>query len=187
MMLIPTKYYDIDWLKTNHHSLRAFGLGFLQLKLNDTDRMHFWHCDYKREREEVHNHRYDFTSTVVCGGMNQEIFSFEECSPASASHELFHTNCEASGESFEGIRQGILLPQFSGLFQKGTVYNLNNSTLHRIEAERCVTVLRRGTKVKTHAAVVRRIGEISSCPFADEMPERKMWELVRDLLDDVDV
>src|SRR6187402_3246657 len=71
---------NIDWLKDNHISLEFFGLGFLQLKIDKNNRIHF----YTRElpsiigEEDVHNHRYDFNSCVLKGNLTQEIFDVVE-------------------------------------------------------------------------------------------------------------
>lgn len=47
------------------------GLGFIQIKLDDNQRLHIWHPDLPRrkcfEHSNIHNHRFAFKSTVLKG------------------------------------------------------------------------------------------------------------------------
>ena len=54
-------------LKTNP---QYFGLGFIQCKINQHERVHIYHPDLMpivNIEEEIHNHRYDFESTILMG------------------------------------------------------------------------------------------------------------------------
>src|SRR5579863_7289598 len=78
MQSLPT----IDDLRTKAASYGTepywFGLGFIQLKLNDTARMHFWLPEIPHpEREEIHNHRYDFSSIVLAGHLLHEVWHLD--------------------------------------------------------------------------------------------------------------
>ena len=88
---------DIDFLQTNCQRLYFFGLGFIHVKLNESERVHFYTNAFQKTTlaEEVHNHRYDFESIILKGTFVQEIFSFhlndqgnswltkETCNPAT--------------------------------------------------------------------------------------------------------
>jgi hypothetical protein len=187
MIQIGGHLWDIDWLKNNHTLLQPFGLGFLQLKLNDTQRMHFWHPGFSREREEVHNHRYNFRSIVLVGDMYQELFRFEPSADwpnHHYTHEEFETVCKPGHDgSDDEIRiYGTLKPVFATSLVAGVEYSIDADTLHRIEANRCVTFLQRESPIKTHAKVVREIGTQSTCPFAESVPENEMWQMIEDCL-----
>lgn len=55
-------------LKPRYHA----GVGFAQLYLSDNVRLHVWHPDLPTEPESFgcrHNHRFDFTSTVLVGAV----------------------------------------------------------------------------------------------------------------------
>jgi hypothetical protein len=175
------KYTDVEWLKDNHKSLAAFGLGFLQLKLNDSERLHFWHPDFVREREEVHDHRYDFTSLILGGRMTQQLYELEFS--VNPTHELFTTDCKPGSAGTETIlKYGSLKKVFSCENVASAHYTISHGTLHRISADQCVMFLTRGLKVKDAANVVREIGATSTCPFADTVPESEMWAMIADLL-----
>ena len=174
---------NVDWLRKNHVKLHPFGLGFLQLKLNDTDRVHFWHPAFVREREEVHDHRYDFLSHVLRGEMQQSLYTFttDEDEP---THEMFMTDCspEQEGKQEWVADTGILIPSFTTSITAGNIYHIHRNTLHRIEAKKCVTFLRRGQKLKAYADVVREIGATSTCPFKESVPVDEMWAMIEDCL-----
>lgn len=176
---------DMDWLRKNHIHLHSFGLGFLQLKLNDSQRMHFWHPGFKREREEVHDHRYNFTSTILFGSMHQEIYSFVNYGYESIKgrSEMVEVTCEEGSEGEDRlIAWGDLVPEFEGTLVAGTKYKLMADTFHRIDADHCVTFLERSLKTKQFARVVRPIGTKSVCPFSEKLPEDEMWSMIEDCI-----
>jgi hypothetical protein len=177
-------YTNIDWIKTNCTKIHPFGLGFIQVKLNDSERMHFYHPDFQREREELHNHRYDFRSTIIRGVLYQEIYEF--CNTRETlippTHELYETDCLSHKEEVVIQGQGIPMLEYSGYHSVGSEYSLPHSSLHRVEAQSCVTFLRRGAKVKATAQVVREIGTVPACPFSEKIEESQMWEMVYECL-----
>lgn len=62
-------------MSTVHDPMKApislHGLGFIQVQLQGGQRLHVWHPDLPRrscfEFSAIHNHRFDFTSTVLVG------------------------------------------------------------------------------------------------------------------------
>lgn len=63
------QYLNIDYLKKNHTKIHGFGLGFIQIKLGEVFRLHIYTKEIAltTQDEEIHNHRYDFKSTVLKG------------------------------------------------------------------------------------------------------------------------
>lgn len=68
--------FDLDYLKSHCTLIHYFGLGFVQLKLRDGRRMHFYTESLPAivGDDDVHNHRYDFTSQVLSGYLVQHIY-----------------------------------------------------------------------------------------------------------------
>jgi hypothetical protein len=52
-------------------TISLHGLGFIQVKLGGSQRLHVWHPELPRrscyEHSEIHNHRFSFVSTVLVG------------------------------------------------------------------------------------------------------------------------
>lgn len=66
------------------------GLGFIQVKLPNNQRLHVWHPDLPRrscfERSAIHNHRFSFESRVIAGTQVNRLF---EVTPYDqGSHDL---------------------------------------------------------------------------------------------------
>lgn len=61
----------IDDVMTDKITLH--GLGFMQIQLPASKRLHIWHPDLPRrscfEHSSIHDHRFDFMSTVLIGSM----------------------------------------------------------------------------------------------------------------------
>lgn len=177
-----SKLFSTAFLKEHCMKIHAFGLGFIQIKLDNEMRLHFWHPDFKREREEAHDHRYNFSSQILVGSLDQELYAFEPTED-QPTHELYYVDCQP-GSSFapKTITPGNLKPQFWGTLSEGTKYSIVHTTFHRVSAERCVTLVTPGLRVKPYASVIRDRGAKSTCPFTETMHEAKMWDLVEDLL-----
>ena len=65
-------------LQTKPH---YFGLGFIQCKINQYERIHVYHPDLMpivNIEEEVHNHRYDFESKILMGKIKNKKYQFLE-------------------------------------------------------------------------------------------------------------
>ena len=139
---------DIDFLKTNCQRLYFFGLGFIQVKLNESERVHFYTDVFPKTtiKEEVHNHRYDFESTIIKGTLVQEIFSFH-LNDQGDSWLTKETCNPVTKKEFERLRCTIQLLQRQ-TFRPGSSYWTDHDTLHRAESSNAITYLKRGLYMK---------------------------------------
>jgi len=177
------KYFDIDWLRSKGAEPHWFGLGFIQLKLDAYERMHFWHPDLTADinEEELHDHRYAFRSAILVGSLTHEEWLFEH-SP-EGDHEMVLVSCKPGQEAPpEPIGRGWLKPGNTYTMAAGSHYAFSEHGFHRIRARKAVTLLTRGPVVKDHARVIRPSGTASACPFSRTIPEDKLWGYIEDLL-----
>jgi hypothetical protein len=191
-MIVPSQILDIDWLRRmsleNNTPPYWFGLGFIQLKLTADTRIHFW-LPWLRgtEREEIHNHRYNFTSCVLRGSLHKEIFSvtpFPSYSSASPKHELFITNCAPGTEGEETQVSPVRCQKIAefDLFE-GSIYWFGHDQFHTTEGtEFAVTYLERESKAKSDAKVVKLCGASTTCPFAKTLPVDEIWQHIEKAL-----
>lgn len=174
-------YFNIDWLKKNYMMAHYFGLGFIQIKIDDKTRMHFYSKDLPRvlPDEEIHNHRYHFNSFVYRGELDQEIFDVVSGNT--------HT------KEFEACKEGVevdLAPVACGIrlnsqhtYIAGSRYKINHHVFHRVKCvDYCVTLLTRSGYQKDYAEVIRPAGSEKVCPFSEKMSDGKIWEIVAELL-----
>jgi len=188
MIALPT----IDELQTKAKAYGTepywFGLGFIQLKLNDHQRMHFWHPDVPYpEREEIHNHRYDFTSHVLAGKYFHEtylvmnIFKDNE----DAKHEIFTTTCAPGVEgTVEEVTPCDIRPSGAYILGAGSTYHFPHTMFHTTKDTKfAITHLTRVLpKPLEYASVVKLRGAETVCPFKAKMATHLCWELIASAL-----
>jgi hypothetical protein len=188
-----------------------FGLGFIQLKLNDVERVHFWCPEIPSpEREEIHDHRYNFTSTVLAGMLHFELYEvtpvpYRHISRADydssysynnvlesrrlagvdPTHELFETDCAPGHEGNKEPKVTTVQIAHRGTYDlaAGSQYWFSEKQFHTTQGtEYAITHLRRESKHKQFANVVKVIGAPTTCPFAVQMPEEECWDHIKTAL-----
>lgn len=159
--------------------LNFFGLGFLQLKVSETERYHFWHTMTQTDEyvDEWHDHRYDFNSQVIVGSITNEIAYYVD-DPDGTDIRL--QVCCAGNPPIFGSRCNLIhLGEFHTT--EGHGYTLRNDTLHKARSQFAMTRLVRGPIVKDRANVVAPEHK-SPNPFQAYMSKSQMWEIVEDIV-----
>jgi len=178
-----SNYLDIDYLKAHAKKAHAFGLGFFQVKLDDATRVHVWHPGFKRHREEIHNHKNKFRSTILKGAMVQHVYDFQRAE--WGEYEMYETDCLANREQPKAICRLDLLNHQEiniGVGLPADKYEIDEHVFHRIEADMCVTVFVREPATKELAQVVRKVGATSICPLSETMSEADVWAHIAEVL-----
>jgi hypothetical protein len=159
-----------------------FGLGFIQLKLNQKQRMHFWHPDHTQQSlpEEVHNHRYSFSSRVIKGEIAHEIWTY---TPGDGDTDCIEVSCKPDQPAPDKtLSTGLITLSGRYTMLAGSSYFFPSTGFHRIIAKHAVTFLCRGEIETENALVLRPAGSHSVCPFAVKKSEAECWEIIRELL-----
>lgn len=177
---VPEDILNIDWLRSmsekNGTPPHWFGLGFIQLKLTENTRIHFWLPWLKgSEREEIHNHRYNFVSRVLAGSLHKEIYHV--MSDDAGDHELFMTTCAPGKEGEVTVTTPVSCSKIAefDIAAPGT-YFFGHDQFHTTEGtDFAITYLERENKVKSAAMVVKKTGEPTTCPFANPIPADVLW------------
>lgn len=169
------KNISIDWLRENHDNIRYFGLGFIQVNLKNTrERIHFYSLDTKptADKEEIHDHRYNFTSYIIYGSITQSLYL-----PIDGDEffvKLSHCKQGIPDEYIGKVNVELIDTQ---TFNAGDVYRINSSFFHTVEASDCITWLHRKEQVKDYARVLVK-EKTDYCPFQSHLTENQMWEIV---------
>jgi hypothetical protein len=160
-----------------------FGLGFIQLKISPQTRMHFWHPDLKPDvgDEEIHDHRYDFTSEIIYGEITHKVYNFE---PAVHGHfERVEVSCDPDNPAPErGRVRGHVNLIGSYTLTKGSSYRFGRDQFHQTSAEKAITLVVREPTRKEFANVVRQVGAPAICAFERKIPEADLWEIIETFL-----
>ena len=169
---------NLDFLKSEAKSVHAFGLGFIQLKLSEHHRLHFYCPEVTLTvgEEDVHDHRYGFKSEVIKGSLENSLFVLDF---SQNTHLLREESCNPNRpvENKDNIICGLNeLGQFTTL--AGSTYSLSKDTLHRVETKRAITFLTREVPTKDAARVVIKANGPVICPFSVNLNEEELWRLI---------
>ncbi len=169
--------------RRRHLEPQWFGLGFIQLKLDQKRRLHFWHPSLIPDdflfSNEYHDHRYDFRSDVLVGEITNHLGGATH--DLTGAHELSEVCCQGGGMFPLGRVKLSDLGSFTT--RAGQHYLLGNESLHRVDAVRCVTLQTRADEVREKAKVVSLFGSPSANPFDSNLPLDSMWAIIDDLLE----
>jgi hypothetical protein len=175
----------VDFLREHHTTIHFFGLGFVQVKMDDDSRYHFYHPSLPAFTENPHNHRYHFTSTVLRGGLRNHIWkvvvhSTEGDVPAVIRYESCDPKIMAPRGDSPPVR-ALKVSTFDTF--AGSSYYMDENTFHQVErlgSGPCVTHLVRGPKVDPLARVVCLEGKDDICPFSRNLSDDDLWTIVRE-------
>ncbi len=190
------KYLDLESLKYEASCYEAepawFGLGFIQLKFDSVNRMHFWHPKLMSDmpEEEVHDHRYDFTSHVLKGELTHEVWEFDEDPTPTVKrigpYDLVETNCKpGQPENPTVIATGDLRRTSSYTMRAGSHYSIHKDMFHRIKATSAITFLERADVLKDKARVIRNRENPFVCPFSNPMDSQLLWTYIDECINGI--
>ena len=182
------KLLETDFLRSLGATPYYFGLGFVQLKLNDVWRMHFWVPEWPTilgAESEFHNHRYEFCSKVLLGCLQHEIVCLTpDKLPPDKMMEVIQVSCKPN-QSEDPVPLGLCGVSDIGCFEvrQGSTYTLNPSSFHRsFSSGPTVTLLRRGPIVQEEAQVLRQPNTVFQCPFSIEKTTQECWDKIDEIL-----
>lgn len=172
---------NIDFLKNHHQMIHFFGLGFVQLKIDNNLRIHFYHPDLKPivPDEEVHNHRYDFISTILAGQLKQDLF---EVKPGQSDFYMIEENCKENKLIEPEKIPVILTPVSSQIFLKGDSYTSLTTEFHTVSTDFAITRLYRGNIKTDNALIVKNHHSVPVCPFSKKLTTEECWDIVNDCI-----
>jgi hypothetical protein len=171
---------EIDWLKKNHQMIHYFGLGFIQLKIDKHNRLHFYTPELPPiiDEEDIHNHRYDFTSSILRGKMEQQLF----VEIPGATHIKEDESCQADVKPETSPSNCSVLMTSSHTYAEGSSYFIDHDTFHRVKTNNCITHLNRGGYKKKYAQVIRPMESGKICPFSQKIEEGRLWEIIETMI-----
>lgn len=86
--------------KETEEAISLHGLGFLQVKLGASQRLHVWHPDLPRRRcfrqSAIHDHRFAFTSRVLVGTQINHLWKVDRPGGSHPTHILYSSGTAGS-------------------------------------------------------------------------------------------
>lgn len=176
---------SVRWLKANHYQAHYFGLGFIQIKLDLTTRIHVYHPDVPAFVEEPHDHRYDFISSVLSGGLKNTVWMLGD---SGWDVNVEFESCTAGEKEVPAGSMGKAYVLGDFLTYQGSGYHMNADTFHTVSPDftygPCVTMIRRSLPHKEFARILRLPGSPAVCPFSKPMGQDTLWGIVAECLAD---
>jgi hypothetical protein len=125
------------------------------MKLNDTERLHFWVAGSSDTGHEAHNHRYDFVSTVLKGEIEEEMWTWRK-RPVERDRvgdwNMWQVSC-TEGEDAKMLFSVNVRTEFRS-HHAGDTYMMLQDEFHSSQAmTNTVTYLRRGPILAEYANV----------------------------------
>jgi hypothetical protein len=169
------KEIDYNWLRNNHERIYFFGLGFIQLKINETYRLHFYIPELPSFVDHPHNHRYDFESTILKGeftnNIYKEVTGLDFIIQEDSCSEGFIPTKKPRNANFELVS--------STTYTTGETYSMNHETFHTVKADRAITLLKRSAYKKELADVAYPSNQKKVCPFMSKLSEDLLWDYIK--------
>lgn len=177
-------YLDLATLKTLG-APAYFGLGFIQLKINEHQRIHFWVPEWPTipgADNELHDHRYTLTSTILKGEIHNQIFA--PLVSSHPTHELIEVSCKPnSTEEPKAIDRVTPIFLTSFVSKVGDTYTLSPDAFHMAHTVGpTVTFVERSAVIKEMARVMRPINSAFVCPFSIHYSEQQCWEKIEEII-----
>lgn len=176
---------DINYLKANAKKIHFFGLGFIQIKISDTHRVHVYTDKFQTTamEEEIHNHRYQFNSAILKGALTQKVYDVHNDKEGEYLLTQESCNPEVVVQDRRAVFCDIKLTQIHH-FTAGAAYWTAANTFHKVESKNAVTFITRGGYEKTEADVIYHHTKLTTCPFSVKVPEEQLWAVVEEALRD---
>jgi len=169
---------DLPTLQTNHTRLYYFGLGFIQLKIDEQYRVHFYSPKIPPIVDDIHNHRYDFESTILMGTLTNTLWGVKE----GDTHIRRSESCNPDIKS-EKIEKKCAVEFISKtIYTAGQTYKMSESEFHQVSANNCITFLKRGPMLKKCADIIAPKDTQPVCPFSRRVQEENLWVIIKEML-----
>lgn len=182
--MTPEQALDINFLKQNCTRLYWFGLGFIQIKINDVYRVHIYTDKLPRTSniEEIHNHRYHFVSRILKGTLEQTLYDVVK--DEKGENILTQETCNPhTKKAFPEFRVTVN-EMGRQTFAKGSEYYIDQMQFHRVYSKDAITLLCRSIVQRSEADVVYHEDLSPVCPFSVKVTEAELWKIVEEALND---
>jgi len=167
------------------------GLGFLQVKLSNNQRIHIWHPELPKRKcfnfSSIHDHRFGFVSKVLIG---TQINQFYRIIPNSTRHTHIAYLHEGERTKYgnrpwiEDFRIDLELAGKRQIVKPGQEYEVSPYIYHSTTSiETTVTLM---TKTSEHDKGAHSLCNIEVIPDVDfdrkQWPEEKLWKIFNQAL-----
>lgn len=178
----------IDHLRALKGKPHYMGLGCVKYVFRGGSQAYHFYCD-KAEIlvEDIHEHRFGFTSTVKKGTLKNYIYEVHGTDPESTL-QVERGECKPGAERIVEVANANVVEVCTFVTDPGQSYTLHQTTLHRIECitPKVVTLINRKELVEPMPRFITDAANPSVCAFSKPKSEKECWEIMEYTLDDND-
>jgi hypothetical protein len=166
----------LEYLKKNNHKIHYFGLGFIQIKIENQN-YHFYTNRWNNVKDGIHTHKYNFNSEILAGTLMQNFYKEVD------GNAYNKTLCDCQqGTEMEFVKSVGLESIFEGKLVAGSSYFLHRDTIHSVESDYCITRVSKGIVLNDTAIIYKPMDMRENvCPFM-EVDELELWDEVDRML-----
>lgn len=167
------------------------GLGFIQVQLDESRRLHVWHPELPRraciDHSSIHDHRFDFTSLVITGELDNVVF-MESASDTGLYQTYLHEGARSpnGGRPWEPDGRIDLRPIGTQHVKEGQVYRMPAYKYHLSIpgiGGRVATVMTKTAEYPQGAHSTCLVGVEPDRDFNRfQLTEDQLWEVVMDVV-----
>ncbi len=178
----------IDQLRALDGRPHYMGLGCVKYVFRGGSQAYHFYCD-KAEIlvEDIHEHRFGFTSTVKKGTLKNYIYEVHGTDPESTL-QVERGECTAGAERIVEVANANVVEICTFITEPGQSYTLQQTTLHRIEciSPKVVTLINRQPMVEQTPRFITDAANPSVCAFSKPKSVDQCWEIIEYTLNDND-
>lgn len=174
-------YLDIRYLQKNTQKIHYFGLGFIQLILNNKQRLHFYNTNLPPIiNEGIHNHRYNFKSIILKGSLIEELYQI--INSDNNDYLLYNESCSKDRILTNDVNINVSIKSLGIIEQTNTYYRFFNE-FHRVEFNKnTITLLERSDIITDYAQVIKHKSLNKICPFSKIIDDKILWNIVEETI-----
>ena len=170
----------IDGLRKLGGSPHYMGLGVVKYFFRDDRAYHFYSELAPAIVDDIHEHRFSFTSKVVKGELKNYIYDVDGQDPNSTL-QVERGECKAGAERNIEVPNANIIELCTFTTLAGQSYHISYNTLHRIECvtPKVITLLDKELPfVQTNPRFVTDTAYPSVCAFSQPKTEAECWEII---------
>jgi len=178
----------IDELRKLGGLAKYNGTGVVKLHVGGSQIYRFYSDMAVTVTEGIHEHRCNFTSTVLKGVLKNHIYDVSGQDPDSTL-QIVRSECKPNAEKIIEVPNATIAEQCNFTTLAGQSYYLAYNTLHHIErvTPKVITVMKKEPNIQEAARIVMDASITDYvCPISVKKSEKECWEIIEYTLNDND-
>lgn len=176
----------IDQLRALNGRPHYMGLGCVKYVFRQSSQAYHFYSD-KAEIlvEDIHEHRFGFTSKVIKGELKNYIYDVHSSDPESTL-QVERGECKPGAERIVEVANANVVELCTFVTSPGQTYSLHQTTLHRIECvtPKVITVINREPMTELMPRFIIDTANPSVCAFSEPKSVKECWEIIEYTLGD---